>query len=76
MLIIVAVLSLLVAPLLRAQAPEKQHGQLAREILRELIEINTTEAAGTTKAAEAHGLYGAGIAIAWLFGRRRQPERP
>ena len=22
------------------------------------------------------GLYGAGIAVAWLFGRRRQPERP
>jgi Sec-independent protein secretion pathway component TatC len=21
-------------------------------------------------------LYGAGIAVAWLFGRRRQPERP
>jgi len=53
MLIIAALLSLLVASPPAAQAPEKQHNQLAREILRELIEINTTEAAGTTKAAEA-----------------------
>lgn len=53
MLIIVAVLSLLTALLPAAQAPATPHSQLAREILRELIEINTTEAAGTTKAAEA-----------------------
>ena len=36
-----------------AQATEPANRQLAREILRELIEINTTEAVGTTKAAEA-----------------------
>jgi acetylornithine deacetylase/succinyl-diaminopimelate desuccinylase-like protein len=53
MLIIVAVLSLLTALPPAAQAPATPHSQLAREILRELIEINTTEAAGTTKAAEA-----------------------
>jgi acetylornithine deacetylase/succinyl-diaminopimelate desuccinylase-like protein len=53
MLIIATLLSLLVAPPPAAQAPEKPHNRLALEILRELIEINTTEAAGTTKAAEA-----------------------
>ncbi|HEX8117733.1 MAG TPA: M20/M25/M40 family metallo-hydrolase, partial [Pyrinomonadaceae bacterium] len=39
-------------PEARAQSPTAEQ-QLARDIFRELIEINTTEAAGTTKAAEA-----------------------
>ncbi len=33
--------------------PPEQHRQLARDIFRELIEINTTHQFGSTKAAEA-----------------------
>jgi len=39
-------------PKARAQSPTAEQ-QLARDIFRELIEINTTEPVGTTKAAEA-----------------------
>ena len=47
-------LQLLIALLFPLQAPLSAHDELAREIYKELIEINTTESAGdNTKAAEA-----------------------
>jgi acetylornithine deacetylase/succinyl-diaminopimelate desuccinylase-like protein len=50
----IGLIALLLASTGAAQQPSADaHRQRAREILRELIEINTTEAAGTTKAAEA-----------------------
>lgn len=48
---VVAVAPLLVLAPLRAQAPLTPHQQLAREIYKELVEINTTDS--TTRAAEA-----------------------
>jgi acetylornithine deacetylase/succinyl-diaminopimelate desuccinylase-like protein len=65
--------SALVCPLARAAEKERPpaalpsaHLQLARDILEELIEINTTQAFGSTKAAEAVAsrLRGAGFAPA------------
>lgn len=49
----VFVLVLTAAAAIAGQTPLGADQQLAREILRELIAINTTEAAGTTRAAEA-----------------------
>src|SRR5687767_15893 len=49
----VSLLVLSVLSALPVQPPADPIRQRARDILRELIEINTTEAAGTTKAAEA-----------------------
>ena len=53
-----------------AQAPQlAPHQQLAREIYKQLIEINTTESAGTTVAADAMAarLRAAGIPAADIF---------
>ena len=43
------------AALILAAAPPPRYQQLAREVLRELVEINTTHAFGSRRAAQAMG---------------------